>query len=109
VTQQIPAGEWALLAILVVMTSLVAVLALILQYQSHKLQLKADERKTAATITLNKRRSDGYLTLLEKAAGEPGSANAYVELIKADALHQAVENGTHPVDQTHRDLYGPQP
>jgi len=52
--------------------------------------------------------SPGPLSVLEKSAGEPGSAAAYRELIIADALHQAMEqNRMRPADRTHRWPYGP--
>jgi hypothetical protein len=95
--RQVPAGEWAVLIVLFGMTGLVTVLALILEHQRNKLEIKARERAAAAAAQLDKRRLDWYLTVLKKAAGEPGSAAAYRELINADALHQAVEkNGTRP-------------
>jgi hypothetical protein len=105
---QVPAGEWAALIVLFGMTGLVAIVALILEHQRKKLEIKAREREAAAAAELDKRRLAGYLTVLEKAAGEPGSAAAYRELINADAMHQAVEkNGSRPADRTHRYLYGP--
>jgi hypothetical protein len=108
--RQVPADEWAVLIVLFGMTGLVTVLALILEHQRKKLEIKAREREAAAAAELDKRRLDGYLTVLEKAADKPGSAAAYRELINADALHQAVEkNGTRPADRTHQHLYGPRP
>ena len=50
-----------------------------------------------------------YRVLVEKSAGEPGSAADYRDLILADALHLAVEqNSVRPADRTHGQLYGGQ-
>jgi hypothetical protein len=47
-----------------------------------------------------------YRTLVEKSAGEPGSAAHHRELFPADALHFAVEHGARPAGRTHGQLYG---
>jgi hypothetical protein len=108
--RQVPVGVWAALIVLIGVTGAVTVLALILEHQRQMREIRGRERDAAAAAELDKRRLEGYLTVLEKAAGEPGSAAAYRELINADALHQAVEkNGTRPADRTHRHLYGPRP
>lgn len=109
-TQQVSAGEWTVLAVLIGMTGLVTVLALVLEHRRKMLEIKASERGAEMAAELDRRRLEGYLTVLEKAAGEPDSAAAYRELINADALHQAVEkNGTRPTDRTHQRLYGSRP
>ena len=106
--RDVPAGMWITLTVLIGVTGTVTVLALVLEYKRKKLEIQSRDREAAAAANLKKRRLDGYLTVLEKSACEPGSAAAYRELIIADALHQAVEqNGTRPADRTHQHLYGP--
>ena len=106
--RDVPTGMWIALTVLISVTGTVTVLALVLEYKRKKLEIQSRGQEAASAADLKKRRLDGYLTVLEKSAGEPGSAAAYRELIIADALLQAVEqNGTRPADRTHQHLYGP--
>lgn len=106
--RDVPAGMWAALTVLIGVTGAVTVLALILEYKRKKLEIQSRDQEVASAADLKKRRLEGYLAVLEKSVGEPGSAAAYRELIAADALHLAVEqNGTRPADRTHQHLYGP--
>ncbi|MGH3223047.1 MAG: hypothetical protein ACRDPY_30890 [Streptosporangiaceae bacterium] len=99
----IPAGLWVLLGVLVAVTAGVAGLSLVLDYRQKKLE-------TESAAELAKARQEMYRTVLEKSAGEPGSAASYRELIIADALHLAVErNDVRPADRTHGQLYRAMP
>jgi hypothetical protein len=96
----VSAAMWAVLAVLIAVPAAVASLGLILDYRQKKLE-------TESTAELQKARQEMYRVVLEKSAGEPGSAASYREIIIADALHLAVErNGAQPADQTHQRLYG---
>lgn len=96
----VPAGMWAVMAVLIAMTAAVATLGLILDYRQRKLELES-------AAELEKARQEMYRVVLEKSACEPGSAQSYRELIIADALHLSVErNGAQPADRTHGHLYG---
>lgn len=95
----LPTGIWIVLAVLSSATVLIAGLGLVLDYRRGRLELgaQAEEQKT---------RLEMYQTLVEKASGEPGNASSYRDLILADALHLAVEQGAvQPADQTHLRLY----
>jgi hypothetical protein len=106
---EVSAGMWAALTALVITTAAVAALALVLEYRRKKLEIEAQVREKEAAAELQKIRLEKYLGMLEKAASEPGSAEAYRQLMIADALHQSVENGVRLADRTHEHLYGPSP
>lgn len=97
----VPAGIWLALAALAAAAALTGSLGLILEYRLRKLEAQS-------ATELKKARLDMHRTVLEKAAGEPGSAQSYRELILADALYLSVEqNGAQLTDKTHEHLYGP--
>ena len=87
----VPAGMWVALTVLIAMTGTITILAIVLEYRRRKLEIQSRHWEAAAAADLKKTRMASYLSVLEKSAGEPGSAAAYRELIIADALHQAVE------------------
>lgn len=102
-------GVWAALATLGAATALVGPLGLILEYRLRKLDLEERGKEAQSAADLQKARLEMHRVVLEKAAGEPGSAQSYRELIIADALHLSVEqNGVRLADRTHVHLYGPQ-
>jgi hypothetical protein len=96
----VPTAMWALMAGLITVTAAVTSLALVLDYRKKKLEIES-------AAEMEKARQEMYRVVLEKSAGEPRNAEAYRELIIADALHLALErNGVQPADQTHGYLYG---
>jgi hypothetical protein len=97
---------WVALTALITTTAAVTALALILEYKRKKLEIAAAIREKKLDADLEKTRLNGYLDLQRKAASDPEHAEAYRQLIEADALHQSVENGTQPAGQTHGRLYG---
>jgi hypothetical protein len=105
----VPGGVWAALVALGAATALVSSLGLFLEYRLKKRDVEAREREAQSDADLRKARLEIHRVVLEKAAGEPGSAQSYRELIIADALHLSVEqNGARLADRTHAHLYGPQ-
>lgn len=105
----VPGGVWAALATLGVATALAGPLGLILEYRLRKLDLEERGKEAQSAADLQNARLEMHRIVLEKAAGEPGSAQSYRELILADALHLSVEqNGARLADRTHMHLYGPQ-
>jgi hypothetical protein len=104
----VPTGLWVALAILIATTALISSLGLIFEYKLKKLGVEAQGREAQSAADLQKARLEMHRTVLEKAAGEPESAQSYRELIIADALHLSVEqNGARVADRTHAQLYGP--
>jgi hypothetical protein len=102
----VPRGLWVALIILISLTCVVSVCALFLDFWVKKLEIQSRDKEAAAALELQKARLDlekarmeGYLGMLEKLAGDPGQAEASIDLIKADAFHLSVENGTHPASQ----------
>jgi hypothetical protein len=96
----VPGGVWATAVALAVVTALTGCLGLVLEYRIRKLELQS-------STDLRKARLDMHRTLLEKAAGEPGSAQNYRDLILADALYLSVkQNGAQLTDKAHQHLYG---
>lgn len=105
----VPGGAWAALATLGAATALVSSLGLILEYRLRKLDLEERGKEAQSAADLQKARLEMHRVVMEKAAGEPGSAQSYRELIIADALHLSVEqNRVRLADRTHAHLYGPQ-
>ena len=105
----VPGGAWAALVTLGAATALVSSLGLILEYRLTKRGLEERAREAQSAADLQKARLEIHRVVLEKAAGEPGSAQSYRELIIADALHLSVEqNGVRLADRAHVHLYGPQ-
>jgi hypothetical protein len=105
----VPAGIWVALASLWAATVTVAGLGLVLDYRRARLEIAARSREAQSRAELQGTRLAMYQVLVEKSAGEPGSAMDYRELILADALHLAVEqNSVRPADRTHGQLYGGQ-
>ena len=103
----VPAGLWAMLAVLTGVTAAVAALGLVLDYRRGRLEIAVRAQDTRAHAEQEKARLEMYQTLVEKAVGEPANAASYRDLILADALHLAVErNGVRPTDRTHGQLYG---
>ena len=103
----VPVALWVVLASLLAATVLLAGLGLVLGYFRARLEIAVRDREARATAELRAARLAMYRALVEKSAGEPGSAACYRALILADALHMAVEqNGVQPADRTHRGLYG---
>lgn len=97
----VPGALWVIAAGMGVAAVLTGSLGLILEYRIRKLELQA-------TTELKKARLDIHRTVVEKAAGEPGSAASYRELILADALYVSVEqNEVQLADKTHHHLYRP--
>lgn len=80
----VPAGIWAVMIGLVVVTATVSGLALILDYRVKKLEIEL-------AAALRRSRQEMYRAVLEQAAGDPASAVIYRELIVADALHLSAE------------------
>lgn len=105
-----PTGLWLVSAALVMAAAAISCLGLTLEYRLKKLAAESQDRQATAGAELQKERLAIHRTVLEKAAGEPGSAASYRELIIADALHLSVEqNGSRLADRTHGRLYGPPP
>jgi hypothetical protein len=105
----VPPGIWVVLASLWAATVMVAGLGLVLDYCRAKLEIAARDREARSRAELQGARLAMYRTVIEKSAGEPGSAADYRGLILADALHLAVEqNGVRPADRTHGQLYSGQ-
>jgi hypothetical protein len=102
----VPAEMWVALTALIITTTAVTALALTLEYKRKKLEIAAAVRAKELDVDLEKTRLNGYLDLQHRAASDPDHAQAYCHLIEVDALHQSVENGTQPTDQTHGQLYG---
>jgi hypothetical protein len=106
----VPVGLWLVSAALVTAAALISSLSLMLDYWLKKLAVQAQEKRFAAAAELQKERLTLHRIVLEKAAGEPGNAASYRQLIIADALHLSVEqNGARLADRTHERLYGPVP
>lgn len=103
----VPPGVWIGLAALTAATVSLAGLGLILDYQLGRLEITARADGARSQMDLEKTRLETYRVLIEKSAGQPEDAASYRDLILADALHQAVENGLLPADQTHGRLYTP--
>jgi hypothetical protein len=105
----VPAGMWVVLASLWAATVMVAGLGLVLDHCRATLEIAARDREARSHAELQGVRLTMYRVLVEKSAGEPGSAADYRDLILADALHLAVEqNSVRPADRTHGQLYGGQ-
>lgn len=103
----VPSGVWVALVALGAATAVVSSLGLVLEYMLKKLEVEAQNKEAELDQELKRVRLEMHKTVLEKAAGEPGSAANYRELIIADALYLAVEqNGAQPADRTHGHLYG---
>jgi hypothetical protein len=109
----VPRDLWIALIILIVVTGVVSAFALFLDFWVKKLEIQSRDKEAAvavelqkARLELDKMRTEGYLDLLAKLSGDSGHAEASIDLIKADALHLSVENGTRPADRTHGHLYG---
>jgi hypothetical protein len=79
----VPAGMWAVMIILIVVSSALTGLALVLDYRVRKLEIES-------ATGLQKTRQEMYRAVLQKAADESASA-AYRELIVADAVHLSAE------------------
>jgi hypothetical protein len=98
----VPGGVWAALVALAAATAVISSLGLVLEYNLKKLEVEAQNKKAELDQELKRTRLEIHKTILEKAAGKPGSATSYSELIIADALYVAVEqNGAQPADPTH--------
>jgi hypothetical protein len=105
----VPTGIWVVLASLWTATVMVAGLGLVLDYCRARLEIATRDREARSRAELQGARLTMYRVLVEKSAGEPGSAADYRDLILADALHLAVEqNSVRPADRTHGQLYGRQ-
>jgi hypothetical protein len=104
--RSVPGEMWVALTVLITTTAVVTALALILEYKRKKLEIVAAIHAKELDADLEKTRLNGYIKLQQKAAADADHAEAYCKLIEADALHQSVENGTQPTDQTHGHLYG---
>ena len=103
----VPDGMLAALVALTVATGLVSSLGLILEYRLKKLDIQTRSREAQSAAELRKAYVKIHRTVLEKAAGEPGSADSYREIILANALYLSVEqNGVQLADKTHEHLYG---
>lgn len=102
----VPNGMWAALVALAIATGLVGSLGLILEYRLKKLDIEAQSKEAQSAAELRKARLEIHRTVLEKAAGEPGSADSYRKIILANALYLSVEqNGVQLADKTHEHLY----
>src|SRR6185437_12199938 len=102
----VPDGMWAALVALVAATGLVGSLGLILEYRLKKLDVEVQSKEAQSAAALRMARLEIHRTVLEKAAGEPGSADSYRKIILANALYLSVEqNGAQPGDKTHEHLY----
>ena len=103
----VPNGMWVALVALAAATGLVSSLGLILEYRLRKLDIEARSKEAQSAAELRKAYQEIHRTVLEKAAGEPGSADSYREIILANALYLSVEqNGVQLADKTHQYLYG---
>jgi len=97
----VPAAMWAAIISLIMAPTVVATLALILDYRLKKIKIESDAE-------LLKTRQAMYRVLVEKAAGEPARMMSYLQLIDADARHLSVErNLAQPADQAPGHTYGP--
>ena len=104
----VPGMMWASLVALGTATVLVSCLGLALEYRLKKLGVEERSKEAQSAAELQKVRLEIHRTVMEKAAGEPGSAQSYRELIIADALHLSVEqSGARLAGRTHEHLYGP--
>jgi hypothetical protein len=103
----VPTGVWVGLAALTAATVSLAGLVLIFDYRLGRLEIAARADEVRSQAELEKIRLETYRVLVEKSAARPKNAASYRDLILADALHQAVENGLLPADQTHGQLYTP--
>ena len=99
-----PTGVWAGMALAAATLSL-AGLGLILDYRLARLEIATRADGARSQAELEKTRLETYKGLVERSAAQPKSAASYRDLILADALHRAVENGLLPADQTHGQLY----
>jgi hypothetical protein len=103
----VPDGMWVALVALAAATGLVSSLGLILEYRLRKLDIEARSKEAQSAAELRKAYQEIHRAVLEKAAGEPGSADSYREIILANALYLSVEqNGVQLADKTHQHLYG---
>jgi len=103
----VPGGIWAALVVLSAATAVVSCLWLVLEYMLKKLEVEVRNKEAQLNQELKRTRLEIHRAVMEKAAGGPGSAASYRELIIADALYLAVEqNGSQPADLTHGHLYG---
>lgn len=82
-------------------TALVSSIALILKYKINKMTIEARIKEAQGVADLQEARQEMHRIVIEKAACEPASASAYLELIIADAVHLSVEQGSPaPADRT---------
>lgn len=96
----VPAGVWAAAAALAMAALVTGSLGLVLDYR-----LRSRELQAATELT--RTRLETHRAIMEKAAGEPASAQSYHDLILADALYLSVEqNQARLSDRAHRHLYG---
>jgi hypothetical protein len=108
--QAMAAGMWAALAASLTMSSVVAILGLVLEYRLGKLEAQARAAAAERHADLRRARLELHRSVLDKTPGGLESAQAYRTLAAADALYLSVEhNGSRLEDQTHARLYGPQP
>jgi hypothetical protein len=108
--QTMAAGMWAALAASLTMSSLVAILGLVLEYRLGKLEAEARAAAARRAADLRQARLELHRSVLDKTPDGLDSARAYRTMAAADALYLSVErNGSRLEDQTHARLYGPQP
>lgn len=106
-SRSVSPGVWCGLAALTAATVSLAGLGLILDYRLGRLEIATRAGEARSQAELRKARLETYRVLVEKSADRPENAASYRDLILADALHQAVENGVLPADETHGQLYMP--
>lgn len=107
VSRGLPGGTWVAVVVLAAGITIVAGLALVLDYHRDRLEIAARAAESKARAELQLCRMEMYRDLVGKASGEPASSAGYRALILADALHMAVEEGkASPADRTHGSLYG---
>lgn len=107
VSRGLPGGTWVAVVVLAAGITIVAGLALVLDYHRDRLEIAARAAESKARAELQLCRMEMYRDLVGKASGEPASSAGYRALILADALHMAVEEEkVSPADRTHGSLYG---
>jgi hypothetical protein len=92
----VPTAAWVATTALAAVSALIGCLALVLDYRLRLLSVRIEGSQAQASTDLEKSRLESYQAVLAKAAGEPGRAAEFRELITADAMHLSVERGGPP-------------
>lgn len=103
----VPTGIWVALVSLSAATVMVGALGLILDHLRTCQEIALQTMEARSRAARQGFRLAMYQALIQKSAEQPASAAWYRELIIADALHLAVEQGgVQPNDRTHGQLFG---